>query len=61
MAEIALDLDEAKACVADAIMLHDELRSTIHDILTGANDVWAKRQLLALVDAADASLKWAMR
>jgi len=54
------DMDEQKAYIANARLYLDELRHTIHDILTGENDKWAKRQLLALVDAADNCVKRAV-
>lgn len=38
---------------------HDsaQLRSLIHDGLTGHNDLWLKTQLLAALDAVDANLE----
>ena len=61
VAQIAADLDEARAHLVQSVMYLDELRSTVHDILTGSNDVWAKRQLIALVDATEASVKRALQ
>ena len=61
MIQVINELDEALAYMADARNTLVELRSAIHDILTGANDHWAKTQLLALVDAADMSIARAVR
>ena len=59
--EAVASIDESLAYLVDARTYLDELRSTIHDTLTSTNDVWVKRQLIALLDMADVSVKRAMR
>ena len=49
-------IDDAKAYIADAQFHLRILRSTIHDGLTGKNDLYLKLTLLDDLDAAEAAL-----
>jgi hypothetical protein len=51
---------ESSAYVRNARHELAELRSTVNDILTGANDVYAKTSMLTIIDAADENLRKAL-
>jgi hypothetical protein len=60
IAEMAADLDHANAHVVNALVHARELRSTIHDGLTGRNDTFLKMSLLTDLDAIEHNLRSAL-
>ena len=51
---------EAQAYVRNALYYLDALRSTVHDGLTGRNDLFLKMSLLQDIDASEANLRKAL-
>lgn len=57
-----LPLDkEGSAYLINALFQIDQLRSLVHDILTGRNDMFAKISLLDSIDFIERSVKAALK
>ena len=57
IAALADELDTRQAFLRNALHDSADLRSLIHDGLTGTNDLWLKTQLLAALDAVDSNVR----
>lgn len=60
IAALSGELDAKQAYLRNALHDSADLRSLIHDGLTGKNDLWLKTQLLAALDAVDTNIRSAL-
>lgn len=60
IAALADNLDAQQAYLRNALHDSADLRSLIHDGLTGPNDLWLKTQLIAALDALDTNVRKAL-